>query len=150
MKSDSCPTIEDLSQYLLGLGSPTVYDFVETHLETCKPCLNALETATVQDELTDAVSNPILPEISQDRLSLILSFAEKQIQLEQKTSGIESKEVRLAAGAHIGGYVIEDMIGRGGMGTVYAAYDPRLKRRVAIKVIRASKLTSEYKQRIHQ
>src|SRR4029079_12793787 len=41
----------------------------------------------------------------------------------------------LAAGARFGPYEIRDLIGHGGMGEVYRAYDPRLGREVAIKVL---------------
>jgi len=44
----------------------------------------------------------------------------------------------LARGAAIGRYLVLNLIGRGGMGEVYAAYDPELDRKVAIKVLRAS------------
>jgi tetratricopeptide (TPR) repeat protein len=42
---------------------------------------------------------------------------------------------RLVQGATLGRYVIEEQVGEGGMGIVYAAYDPELHRRVAIKLL---------------
>jgi len=42
----------------------------------------------------------------------------------------------LVRGASIGRYVVLGLVGRGGMGEVYAAYDPELDRRVAVKLLR--------------
>ena len=42
----------------------------------------------------------------------------------------------LERGATIGRYVVLGMVGRGGMGEVYAAYDPELDRKVAVKLLR--------------
>jgi tetratricopeptide (TPR) repeat protein/predicted Ser/Thr protein kinase len=44
----------------------------------------------------------------------------------------------LALGAAWGRYVILDRLGEGAMGVVYAAYDPRLERKVALKLLRSN------------
>jgi tetratricopeptide (TPR) repeat protein len=41
----------------------------------------------------------------------------------------------LARGATIGRYVILDLVGAGNMGVVYAAYDPELDRKIALKLL---------------
>jgi serine/threonine-protein kinase len=44
----------------------------------------------------------------------------------------------LDRGAVVGRYLVLDRIGAGAMGTVYAAYDPELDRRIALKALRAN------------
>jgi tetratricopeptide (TPR) repeat protein/predicted Ser/Thr protein kinase len=42
---------------------------------------------------------------------------------------------RLSSGATIGRYIVLSMLGEGAMGVVYAAYDPELDRKVAVKIV---------------
>lgn len=49
---------------------------------------------------------------------------------------------KLGPGSKLGRYVIQTTIGRGGMGVVYGAVDPKLGRRVAVKLVRRSTPTN--------
>jgi serine/threonine protein kinase len=48
----------------------------------------------------------------------------------------DNGQATLSRGATIGRYVVLGLVGRGGMGEVYAAYDPELDRKVAVKLLR--------------
>jgi serine/threonine protein kinase len=53
-----------------------------------------------------------------------------------KTLPAAHPATRLEDGAALGRYVVQHELGRGGMGTVYAAFDPELNRKVALKLVR--------------
>ena len=53
--------------------------------------------------------------------------------------GAAAPEPTLARGAALGRFVVLGLVGRGAMGEVYAAYDPDLDRKVAIKLVRADR-----------
>jgi serine/threonine protein kinase len=52
-----------------------------------------------------------------------------------KTPAATGAARSLYRGSSLGRYIIIEMVGTGGMGVVYAAYDPELDRRVAIKLL---------------
>jgi serine/threonine-protein kinase len=53
---------------------------------------------------------------------------------DEETTAVEGKQ--LAPGTNVGGYVVEDVLGSGGMGVVYAATHPLIGKRAAIKVLK--------------
>jgi serine/threonine protein kinase/tetratricopeptide (TPR) repeat protein len=57
--------------------------------------------------------------------------------LERPSTSPFGGEVSLSKGATIGRYVVLGPVGRGNMGEVYAAYDPELDRKIAVKLLRA-------------
>lgn len=58
-------------------------------------------------------------------------------------SGPPPEDGILQPGTQFGRYVIKKVLGEGGMGVVYAAYDPTLNRKIAIKVLRVSTHVSD-------
>ncbi len=51
------------------------------------------------------------------------------------SSELPTLEGGLVPGERVGRYVILNLIGRGGMGVVYSAYDPELDRKIALKLL---------------
>lgn len=72
-----------------------------------------------------------------------------------ETTASESQRQRavlLSPGTMVGRYVVLESVGAGGMGVVYAAYDPELNRRIAVKLLHrnaaAGSDTSEGQRRL--
>jgi len=58
-------------------------------------------------------------------------------------AGAPAPDARISRGTAVGRYVVISELGAGAMGRVYAAYDPKLDRRVALKVLRMDRARSD-------
>jgi serine/threonine protein kinase len=63
-----------------------------------------------------------------------LNAAAGGVQADEETTAVEGKQ--LAPGSLVGGYMIEGILGSGGMGVVYIATHPLIGKRAAIKVLK--------------
>ncbi|HWB82025.1 MAG TPA: protein kinase [Nannocystaceae bacterium] len=84
-------------------------------------------TTLIDDGVTLRVADPIDQEVTRARV--MPSDAAAQSRIEARLFG------ELPSAPQIGRFVVLNKIGAGGLGIVYAAYDPKLDRRVAIKLV---------------
>ena len=100
---------------------------LELHLESCDECAEALGQISIDNQLLEI---ELPPTLGQDSAS-------------------DSKLSQSLCGTWLGKYRVGDVIGQGGMGTVYQADDTVLNRRVAIKtLLRTVDSASTFKGRL--
>jgi serine/threonine protein kinase len=114
-----------ISQFAAGLLTGEALSDAEQHLDACSSC-----AAVVANLARIYLSSPVLPEPS------------------ETLPADAANGARLDRGSVIDRYLVLNTVGVGGMGIVYAAYDPELDRKVAIKLVRTGPGSVESRVRL--
>jgi tRNA A-37 threonylcarbamoyl transferase component Bud32/Flp pilus assembly protein TadD len=98
---------------------------VEAHLASCADCKRAQES------------------LSSGAFSKTAVGSKDGHPTRVEGTGSAASGAALQRGATLGRYVLLEKLGAGGMGEVFAAYDPQLDRKVALKLLRTGALSAE-------
>lgn len=135
MPTGNCLSERELSAYVVGHLDPGLLAKVDHHLEDCEVCQNTVVMlAERSDTFVDDLRNPV----AVDSMEL---EAEGWL-ARQYALRAEHPVAPAAAPEQIGPYRIVGRVGAGGMGTVYTAVHPKLKRTVALKILPRSRWTN--------
>ncbi len=119
---------EALLAFTLGQLEGEAASAVESHLAGCEECRHR------QQNISSAAFSKTAIGSSKDG-----------VPTRAEGSGLVTNAtgMPLQRGANLGRYVLLEKLGAGGMGEVFAAYDPQLDRKVALKLLRGGALSAE-------
>ncbi|MFZ5441081.1 MAG: protein kinase domain-containing protein [Myxococcota bacterium] len=122
--------LEEERLVAFALGQLTAADAheVEAHLASCEACRHRHETLSSFAFSKTAVGG---------------SGRDGGTPTRPEGTGTAAAPLALQRGATLGRYVLLEKLGAGGMGEVFAAYDPQLDRKVALKLLRGGALSAE-------
>jgi serine/threonine protein kinase len=158
MPADLCPNPELLEAFLLGKVQGEMAKIIDQHLASCPSCLRAADNVHVEDEFTQAMktARPVLLGQPEEVAAIVQHVkalrsevetvqagetfghgqAEFQQALEEEDLSFLSPPEQPDEIGRLGEYRVLEVLGVGGMGIVFKAEDPTLRRLIALKVMR--------------
>jgi serine/threonine protein kinase len=132
-----CPDRRVLSDLSLGRITMVEIDRLATHVGRCSHCQSTMETF---DNLEDSVVADLKGHVDLYKPNSDLELQIQQAELISRDVWPQPRSESSAPPERLGQYELLQQIGEGGMGTVWKALHLSLRRHVALKLLRESRL----------
>lgn len=116
----ACPDENEIVAFATGDVPPDSVARLQAHIDSCAEC------AELVAEAVQAEPEPAVDSLGPTPVGLPSPIAEP----------LPARAV--VRGTSLGRYVVLELLAAGGLGVVYVAYDPKLDRKVALKILRPS------------
>jgi serine/threonine-protein kinase len=154
--SVACPIQSRLESFLAGQLTPADEAMIERHVDDCPHCQRRLEELTQDSarapllaKANELVEEPLTPRLRRN----VAAAYTAEMGTFYSTDGDDPTKPESRRQAeewpNVPGYEITGLLGRGGLGVVYRATDQRLKRPVALKIIR-QQATADERERLQR
>ncbi len=146
--SSICPSEKEITRFASGLGDSDEISTIGTHLDLCQRCRKSVDEYLAQtQDLESRLSRLTATELNEAENALLEERSrlpeDLNAWLGDQANRLAEQTALFSTPCRLGQYELHGLIAPGGMGEVYRASHTRLKREVAIKVIRRNQQESQ-------